>query len=131
MGLFDKLFNSASETLDKKELHWIPLNSINQLDDIKDKSSTKTQIIFKHSTRCGTSRMVMNQFTKDYCFNEDDFDLYYLDILNYRDISNETAKAFEVWHESPQLMIIKNGVVVAHASHSAISHLDLKTFVMN
>mgnify|MGYP000014339564 CR=1 FL=1 len=74
MGLFDKLFNSASETLDKKELHWIPLNSINQLDDIKDKSSTKTQIIFKHSTSCGTSRMVMNQFTKDYCFIEDDFD---------------------------------------------------------
>jgi len=128
MGLFDKLFNSASETLDKKELHWIPLNSINQLDDIKDKSSTKTQIIFKHSTRCGTSRMVMNQFTKDYCFIEDDFDLYYLDILNYRDISNEIAKVFEVWHESPQLMIIKNGVVVAHASHGSINNINLDQF---
>ena len=129
MGLFDKLFNSASETLDKKELHWIPLNSINQLDDIKDKSSTKTQIIFKHSTRCGTSRMVMNQFTKDYCFNENDFDLYYLDILNYRDISNEIAKVFEVWHESPQLLVIKNRVVVAHSSHGQINGIDLSRFL--
>ena len=128
MGLFDKLFNSSSETLNKKELHWILLNSINQLDDIKDKSSTKTQIIFKHSTRCGTSRMVMNQFTKDYCFIEDDFDLYYLDILNYRDISNEIAKAFEVWHESPQLLIIKNGVVVAYESHGAINDIELNQF---
>ena len=50
MGLFDKLFNSSSETLDKKELHWIPLNSIDELDIIKDKSSSKTQIIFKNST---------------------------------------------------------------------------------
>ena len=128
MGLFDKLFNSSSETVDKKELHWILLNSINQLDDIKYKSSTKTQIIFKHSTRCGISRMVMNQFTKDYCFNEDDFDLYYLDILNYRDISNEIAKAFEVWHESPQLLIIKNGVVEAYESHGGINDVELNQF---
>jgi len=128
MGLFDKLFNCSSETVDKKELHWILLNSINQLDDIKYKSSTKTQIIFKHSTRCGISRMVMNQFTKDYCFNEDDFDLYYLDILNYRDISNEIAKAFEVWHESPQLLIIKNGVVVAYESHGGINDVELNQF---
>ena len=129
MGLFDKLFNSSSETLDKKELHWIPLNSINQLDDIKDKSSTKTQIIFKHSTRCGTSRMVMNQFTKDYCFNENDFDLYYLDILNNRDVSNEVGYTFQVIHESPQLLVIRNGVVVAHASHSGINSIDLNSFV--
>lgn len=128
MGLFDKLFNSSSETVDKKEIYWIPLNSIKRLEDIKDKSSTKTQIIFKHSTRCGTSRMVMNQFTKDYSFNENDFDLYYLDILNYRDISNEIAKTFEVWHESPQLLIIKNGVVVAYESHGAINEIELNLF---
>ena len=82
MGLFDKLFNSSSETIDKKELHWILLNSIKQLDEIRFKSRTKTQLIFKHSTRCGISRMVMKQFTKDYGFSKNDFDLYYLDILN-------------------------------------------------
>jgi len=128
MGLFDKLFNSSSETIDKKELHWIPLNSIKQLDEIRFKSRTKTQLIFKHSTRCGISRMVMNQFTKDYGFSKNDFDLYYLDILNFRDISNEIAKAFEVWHESPQLLIIKNGVVVAYESHGAINDIELNQF---
>jgi len=128
MGLFDKLFNSSSETIDKKELHWILLNSIKQLDEIRFKSRTKTQLIFKHSTRCGISRMVMNQFTKDYGFSKNDFDLYYLDILNFRDISNEIAKAFEVWHESPQLLIIKNGVVVAYESHGAINDIELNQF---
>ena len=86
MGLFDKLFNSSSEAIDKKELHWRPLNSINQLDDIKDKSSTKTQIIFKHSTRCGTSRMVLKQFERDYIFSENDMDLYFLDLIAIRDL---------------------------------------------
>lgn len=129
MGLFDKLFNSSSEAVDKKELHWIPLNSINQLDDIKDKSSTKTQIIFKHSTRCGTSRMVLKQFERDYIFSENDMDLYFLDLIDYRDVSYEIASQFNVFHESPQLLVVKNGVVVAHSSHGSINNINLGQFI--
>lgn len=129
MGLFDKLFNSSSETEDKRELHWIPLNSINQLDDIKVKSSIKTQIIFKHSTRCGTSRMVLKQFERDYIFSENGMDLYFLDLIAYRDVSNEIASQFNVFHESPQLLVVKNGVVVAHSSHGAINNINLAQFI--
>lgn len=129
MGLFDKLFNSSSEVLEKKELYWIPLNSINQLDDIKDNSSTKTQIIFKHSTRCGTSRMVLKQFERDYILSENEMNLYFLDLIAYRDVSNEIASQFNVFHESPQLLIIKNGVVVAQSSHGAINNINLAQFI--
>jgi len=128
MGLFDKLFNSSSETVDKKELHWILLNSINQLDDIKYKSSTKTQIIFKHSTRCGTSRMVLKQFERDYIFSENEMDIYFLDLIAYRDVSNEIASQFNVFHESPQLLVVKNRVVVAHSSHGSINNINLDQF---
>ncbi|MFH6770094.1 bacillithiol system redox-active protein YtxJ [Gaetbulibacter aquiaggeris] len=129
MRLFEKLFNSSSEAVDKKELHWIPLNSINQLDDIKDKSSTKTQIIFKHSSRCGTSRMVLKQFEQDYVFSENSMDLYFLDLIAYRDVSNEIASQFNVVHESPQLLVVKNGVVVAHSSHGSINNINLGQFI--
>ncbi len=129
MGLFNKLFNTSTETIDQKDLPWISLMSVNQLDDIKRKSSTKTQLIFKHSTRCGISRMVMNQFEKDYNFNRNDFDLYYLDILNYRDVSNQIAQLFKVYHESPQLLVIKNGVVMAQDSHGGINDMDLTKFL--
>ena len=70
----------------------------------------------------------MNQFVEAYRLNENDLDLYYLDLLNYREVSNETGYKFQVLHESPQLIIIKNGTVVAHASHGQINTIDLKEF---
>lgn len=129
MGLFNKIFGNSEEAKEEKVLPWIPLNELQQLNQIESKSATKMQVIFKHSTRCGISRMVMNQFTDAYQFTEKNLDLYYLDLLNYRDISNEIAAKFQVMHESPQLLVIKNGVVVAHDSHGAINGIDLNRFI--
>ncbi|WP_445736755.1 bacillithiol system redox-active protein YtxJ [Mariniflexile sp.] len=129
MGLFNKLFSGSNKPNETKVLPWIALNELGQLQNIENKSKTKTQVIFKHSTRCGISRMVMNQFVESYGFSENDLDLYYLDLLNYRDISNEIAHKFQVLHESPQLLVIKNGTAVAHESHGAINDMDLNRFV--
>ena len=128
MGLFNKLFSSSPEEKEISALPWIPLMELGQLQDIESKSATKTQVIFKHSTRCGISRMVIKQFEADYNVTENDLDLYYLDILNYREISNNIASTFQVMHESPQLLVIKNGVVVAHDSHGGINSLDLSAY---
>ena len=129
MGLFNKLFSGSSEENQTKSLPWIPLTAKEQLQDIEAKSNTKTQILFKHSTRCGISRMVLKQFESDYDLTVNNLDLYYLDLLNYRDISNEIASKFQVMHESPQLLVIKNGVVVAFESHGAINSLVLSKFI--
>ena len=129
MGLINKLFGGSSEPKEEKVLPWIPLSTLKQLESISEKSKTKTQVIFKHSTRCGISRMVMNQFIEGYELNENDLDLYYLDLLNYRDVSNEVGYKFQVMHQSPQLLVIRNGVVVAHDSHGAINGINLNQFV--
>ncbi|HIC31859.1 MAG TPA: bacillithiol system redox-active protein YtxJ [Flavobacteriaceae bacterium] len=126
--MFGKLFGSNKAPKEEKELPWQNLTTIEQLDEIELLSKGKTQLIFKHSTRCGISRMVLNQFTEEYDL-ELNADLYYLDLLNYRNVSNEVGYKFQVMHQSPQLLIIKNGVVVAHASHGAINDLDLSKFV--
>ena len=126
--MFNKLFGGTKELKEEKLLPWISLDNLSQLSDIDEKSKGKTQVIFKHSTRCGISRMVMNQFVD--AFNVDsNLDLYYLDLLSYRDVSNEIGYKFQVMHQSPQLLIIKNGVTVAHSSHGAINDLDLEKFV--
>jgi bacillithiol system protein YtxJ len=125
--MFKKLFGS-SEPKEEKVLPWIPLTTVDQLDTIAEKSKGKTQLIFKHSTRCGISRMVMNQFVSAYDIDAN-ADLYYLDLLSYRDVSNETGYKFQVMHQSPQLLVIKNGVVVAHASHGGINDMDLNRFL--
>lgn len=124
--MFKKLFGS-SEPKEEKILPWIALNSIPQLEGISKQSKSKTQFIFKHSTRCGISRMVMNQFESAYDLNLN-ADLHYLDLLNYRDVSNEVGYEFQVMHQSPQLLIIRNGEVVTHASHGAINELNLEKF---
>jgi bacillithiol system protein YtxJ len=129
MGILKKLFGGSSEVKEEKILPWIALNNLAQLSEIEQKSKIKTQLIFKHSTRCGVSRMVMNQFVSNYNFTETDFDLYYLDLLSYRDVSNEVGYKFQVMHASPQLLVIKNGVVVVHASHGAINGIDLLNFI--
>lgn len=129
MGLFNWLSKSQSGTEEKKELPWNNLDTAAQLDDIKVKSSVRPQLIFKYSTRCGINKFVMNEFVKGFDFSEEDFDLYYLDILNHRDISNQIAYDFQVIHESPQLLVIKNGNVIAHASHGGINSLALNQFV--
>ena len=129
MGLLNKLFGSQVEESEAKMLPWIPLSQSPQLEDIKRKSMIKTQVIFKYSTRCGISRLVLSQFEEDYNFSETDFDLYFLDLISHRDVSNEVSYKFQVIHESPQILIIKNGVTIAHSSHGAINDMDLKRFI--
>ncbi|MFI1743343.1 bacillithiol system redox-active protein YtxJ [Thalassobellus sediminis] len=129
MGLINKIFGGISEKKEEKVLPWIALNTLSQLETIEEKSSTKTQVIFKHSTRCGISRMVLNQFVEACSLSENDLDLYYLDLLEYRDVSNKIAAKFQVMHQSPQLLIIKNGVTVKHDSHGSINDINLNSFI--
>ncbi len=130
MGIFDKLFSgNPKEKKEEKVLPWIPLTSIPQLDMIEKRSNEKLQVIFKHSTRCGISRMVINQFVDSYDFTEEEVDLYYLDLLNHRDVSNEIAAKFQVWHESPQMIVLKGGHVVHHASHSGIQAASIQQVI--
>ena len=97
MGLFKNIFGS-SEPKEEKVLPWQALTSVDQIRTISERSKSKTQVIFKHSTRCGISSMVMNQFVDGYELSEKDADLYYLDLLNYRDVSSEIGYKFQVMH---------------------------------
>ena len=128
MGVFGGLFG-GKEKKEEKNIPWIALNSLEQLAEIEKKSHTKTQFIFKHSTTCGISRMVINMFKSSYELTENQADLYYLDLHAFREVSNETGYKFQVMHQSPQLLVIKNGITVAHSSHGAIAEIDLQKFI--
>ena len=120
MGIFDKLFSGSAEQKEEKVLPWIFLTSVDQLEEIARKSFEKPQILFKHSTRCSISSISMNKFVKNYSIAKEDADLYYLDLLNYREVSNEVGYKFQIMHQSPQVLVIKNGEAIYDASHYAI-----------
>lgn len=129
MGIFNSVFGKKGDSVkEEKQIPWIPLVSIEQLDEIAEKSKTRTQLIFKHSTTCGISRMVLNMFTGSYSLG-DEHDIYFLDLHAHRDVSNEVQHKFQVMHQSPQLLIIKSGEVTYHTSHGAIADTDLTQHV--
>jgi bacillithiol system protein YtxJ len=99
-------------------MNWINLVTEEQLTKIKELSATQPQVIFKHSTRCSISNVAKNRLEKSAA--PEGVDFYYLDLLNYRNISNKIAEEFSVYHESPQILLIKNGECVYDESHGGI-----------
>ena len=99
---------------------WKKLESLSQLDDVIAQSHATPQIIFKHSTRCIISKMALSQFEENLDAIPEQVNLLFLDLLNHRDISNAIAMQLGVHHESPQVIVIKNGQAVFHESHHSI-----------
>jgi bacillithiol system protein YtxJ len=126
MSVFNYIFGkSGNQNSSESKVNWIPLTFMGQLDEIVAFSSQKPVVIFKHSTRCSISRMALKQFENEYNLG-DTADAYYLDLLEHRDISNEIASRFVVYHQSPQLLLIKDGKSVYDVSHSDIDAQELK-----
>lgn len=100
-------------------MNWIALNSEAQIAAIKNLSVNKPQVIFKHSTRCSISSVAKSRLERGEAPSNADF--YYLDLIAYRSLSNQIAEQFGVYHESPQILVIKNRECVYDESHSGIS----------
>jgi len=130
MSFFNTLFGNSDESESKdtnqNSLNWNALTELKQLDSIVEESEEKPIVIFKHSTRCSISRMALKNFEREYS-DENSASLYFLDLLNHRDVSNEIAQRFHVIHQSPQLLLIKNGQSVYDVSHSEIDAEALKS----
>ena len=126
MSIFSSLFGSSDHQEEKTaKMIWIPMVDLGQLNEIILLSSEKPVLIFKHSTRCSVSRMVLKQFESEFDL-ENQVTPYFLDLLEHRDVSNAIAEQFKVVHQSPQLLLIKNGMSVYDASHSAIEVAELR-----
>lgn len=128
MSFLDKIFGSSEEENTSPKVNWIPLTDLGQLNEIINVSVTKPVAIFKHSTRCSVSRMALRQFENEFDLS-DKVTLYFLDLLNHRDVSNEIAIRFGVEHQSPQLILINNGKAVYDASHSSIDAESLERYL--
>ena len=106
-------------------IKWIELNSYNDIDYDKD-----FIVLFKHSNRCIISRMVLKQFEFQYDNNISDVKYYLIDVIKNREVSNEIASVYNINHESPQLIVIKNGELVHNSSHSDISFSNMKNSII-
>ena len=100
-------------------MEWKVLRDENEIGELINRSHERPQVIFKHSTRCSISAVAKGRLDRAKVPPGADF--YYLDLIAYRNISNKVAQVFGVHHESPQVLVIKEGVCVYDESHMGIS----------
>jgi len=130
MGFLKNIFgDKTSKEVKETYLSWTPLISLEEINTIIEISKIQPILIFKHSTSCGISIMVMKQFES--LFNEENKHLkvYYLDLLNFREVSSKLLEVFQVIHQSPQLLVIKNGISVYDKSHYEITGVNLSKYI--
>ena len=104
-------------------MNWIPLTDEKEFAEILKKSAEKPQLIFKHSTRCSISSMAKSRLDK--ADTPDSVDFNYLDLISYRSLSNKIAEELSVHHESPQVILIKDGKCIYDESHNGIRIDDI------
>lgn len=110
-------------------MQWKNITDPNQISDIQ--KETGYSLIFKHSTRCSVSMMAKKRFELDWDAIPADTNLYFLDLISYRAISAQIAETFQVHHESPQILLIKDGQCILDASHSDISAEEVAEVISN
>ncbi|MGB5981474.1 MAG: bacillithiol system redox-active protein YtxJ [Nonlabens sp.] len=131
MGLIDKIFKSQRDIAkdEIKGIQWDELDSIDQLDNIIKNSKIRPKVIFKHSTRCGISRMALSQFEKGYENDGVDAGYYLLDLLENRDVSNAVAEKLKVAHQSPQVIVLDDEKVIHNDSHHGIDIKKIQALI--
>ncbi|MBK8554807.1 MAG: bacillithiol system redox-active protein YtxJ [Lewinellaceae bacterium] len=105
---------------------WIDLHAASQIDEIVAQSAHTPCLLFKHSTRCNISGIAQYRLEDDWNFDNEAIVPYYLDLIRFRDLSNQIAERFQVHHESPQVLLIINGACVYEESHLGIRVGDIQ-----
>ncbi len=118
MSFFDKLLTPQ---LRDTHTEWLNITSSEQLDELVEESKKQPVVIFMHSTSCGISHNIKHNLEEDWDFAPEELKFYYLDLLAFRPISNEIARKFNVIHQSPQIIVLKDGEVAFDTSHQMIS----------
>lgn len=126
MGFFTRNKEKAEPT---PSLSWNQLTSIEQLNQLVLRAQEKPILIFKHSTRCGISSMALNSFKMNWTSDNDLAELYLLDLLRFRDVSNEVAEITGVIHQSPQAIVLRGTEVIYEETHSGIDARKIESIL--
>lgn len=108
-------------------MSWINVENESAIADLKQ--SAGYSLIFKHSTRCSISMMAKKRVDMDLDDLPADVKPYFLDLIAFRSVSAFIAETFQVHHESPQLLLIKDGECILDQSHGDISIAEVLTLI--
>lgn len=115
-------FSSASKP--SRHLLWNVLTAEDQLLDALEQSDESPVLFFKHSTRCSISSMALSRFEENWD-PEAKCTIYFLDLIQFRSLSNKIADLTGVEHQSPQVIVLSKKKVIYTDTHSAIDSKEI------
>lgn len=121
----------------------VRLTDLAALDEAIASSAERPVFVYKHSTVCPVSARAADHY-HDFADGEGDADgnsggnsdedastlrplFTQVMVIENRDLSNEIESRLGVRHESPQLLLLRDGKVAWHASHFSISTDNIKS----
>jgi bacillithiol system protein YtxJ len=111
---------SRNKSEKKSSINWNKLETISELEMAIEKSFEIPVLLFKHSIRCSISSMALYRTESGWDLPQEKVMPFYLDLISHRDVSNSIAEKLNVFHASPQIILVKNGKAVLDASHNEI-----------
>lgn len=93
---------------------FVRVTDTNAFQELAERSKSRPVVIFKHSTTCAISSAAYREMS--------DFDgeVALVEVQRARDLSREIERKTGIKHESPQVLVMRNGQVVWDASHFQI-----------
>lgn len=111
-------------------MEWQALTTLDQLDLIASESQIRPVLIFKHSTRCSISSVALDKLERKWKIEDKEVvTAYFLDLIRFREISNEISERYSIYHQSPQAILLHKGKVVYEESHFSISYDEIESQV--
>ncbi len=97
------------------------IGGIEEFDRLLAASGERPLLLFKYSATCGTSAQALDELFAH--LNEHPADVTYaiVTVQTHRDVSNAIAHTLGVRHETPQMLLIRDGHVVWSASHYRVT----------
>jgi bacillithiol system protein YtxJ len=97
------------------ENHLVRITDTTALEDLVQRSKQRPVVIFKHSLTCPISASALEQM------NRYQGEIALVEVQRAPSLSNEIEQRLGLRHESPQIIVLRNGQIVWDASHFKIT----------
>ena len=88
--------------------------------DLESALRNDLAVVYKHSPYCGLSSMARFE-VHFFAQGNPDVPVYMVDVIHARPLSQRIASLFEIEHESPQVILLRQGRPMFDASHRGVS----------
>ncbi len=95
--------------------HFSKITDTKSFEELADRSKERPVVVFKHSLTCPISAAAYEQMTKF------EGEVALIEVQRARELSTEIENRLGVAHQSPQVIVLRNGQVVWNGSHFEIT----------